>query len=44
VPSFAQGATADDVNLVWRWTKTQPYQVCVIDDADRLPRNDRSWR
>lgn len=45
VPSFAPGATAADRNVVfWRWSDALPYQVTVIDDGARLPRDDRSWR
>ncbi|GAB0117877.1 RES family NAD+ phosphorylase [Acidisoma sp. 7E03] len=44
VPSFAAGATAADVNMVfWRWGPELPHRVVVIDDEGRLPRNDRSW-
>nr|WP_294504853.1 RES domain-containing protein [uncultured Rhodopila sp.] len=45
VPSFAAGAGAADINVVfWDWTPQPPHQVRVIDDDGRLPRNDRSWR
>ncbi len=45
VPSFAAGAGARDVNVVfWRWSEEPPHQVQVVDDASRLPRDDRSWR
>lgn len=45
VPSFAAAATADDQNVVfWHWSGTPPYRVTVIDDEDRLPHNDLSWR
>lgn len=45
VPSFAPGATDEDVNLVfWDWGEDLPHQVRVIDDAARLPQNDPSWR
>lgn len=46
VPSFAPGAIPGvDVNAVfWRWSADPPHQVRVIDDAGRLPSNDRSWR
>ncbi len=44
VPSFARGATTADVNVVfWRWGTVPPYQVRVIDDEGRLPRDARSW-
>jgi RES domain-containing protein len=45
VHSFATGATEQDVNAIfWRWSDAPPHQVRVIDDTNRLPRNDRSWR
>lgn len=45
VPSFASGATARDINVVfWDWAPTPPHQVQAIDDEGRLPRNDRSWQ
>lgn len=45
VPSFAMGATERDVNVVfWKWARRRPHRVRVIDDEDRLPRDDRSWR
>jgi len=44
VPSFAAGAGADDINVVfWRWSPDPPHQVRVIDDDHRLPKDDRSW-
>ncbi len=44
VPSFAPGALAQDRNAVfWRWQDRPPHQVAVIDDEQRLPRNQRSW-
>jgi RES domain-containing protein len=44
VPSFAAGASEQDVNVVfWRWSEELPHQVLVVDDAGRLPRDDRSW-
>lgn len=45
VPSFAAGARRDDVNVVfWRWGPDPPHRVVVIDDAGRLPKDDRFWR
>lgn len=45
VPSFAAGATAEDINIVfWRWGPDRPHRLRVIDDDGRLPRNDLSWR
>jgi RES domain-containing protein len=43
-PSFAAGAGADDINVVfWRWSPDLPHQVRVIDDDHRLPKDARSW-
>jgi RES domain-containing protein len=43
VPSFAAGATAADVNVVfWDWSRDPPHQVRVIDDHGRLPRDASS--
>jgi RES domain-containing protein len=45
VPSFAVGATARDINVVfWTWSSEPPHRVTVIDDENRLPKDDRSWR
>ena len=45
VPSFARGAGAGDINVVfWDWGADPPHQVRVIDDDHRLPRDGRSWR
>ena len=45
VPSFASKATRADINVVfWRWAPNPPHQVRVIDDYDRLPKHDSSWR
>jgi RES domain-containing protein len=42
-PSFASGATRDDVNAVfWRRSVCPPHQVRVIDDYGRRPNDDRS--
>jgi len=36
VRSFAPGASDDDLNLVlWRWSKTPPARLSVIDDENR---------
>jgi RES domain-containing protein len=44
-PSFAPGTDARDLNVVfWRWSRTRPHRVRVIDDQGRLPRDDSSWR
>jgi RES domain-containing protein len=45
VPSFASRADADDRNLVlWAWSRNPPHQLEVIDDEQRLPRDQKSWR
>lgn len=45
VPSFAKGAAAADVSVVfWDWAPDPPHQVRVIDDDGRLPKDARSWR
>jgi RES domain-containing protein len=44
VPSFAHGATADDLNLVlWRWGPNPPHKVTVYDPTGKLPKNQLSW-
>ena len=44
VPSFAPGAGPLDRNIVfWNWSDAPPQRVLVIDDENRLPRDDRSW-
>jgi RES domain-containing protein len=45
VPSYAKGAVAADVNVVfWNWAPDPPRRVRVIDDDRRLPRDASSWR
>ena len=45
VPSFARGAAAADINVVfWYWAAIPPHLVRVIDDDQRLPVDARSWR
>ena len=45
VPSFASGATAQDINAVfWTWAPDGPHRVRVIDDFGRLPRDQGAWR
>ena len=44
VPSFANGATGDDQNLVlWRWGPALPHKVTVYDPTGKLPKNQLSW-
>lgn len=45
VPSFAKGAVAADMNVVfWDWAPDPPHQVRVVDDSGRLPKDASSWR
>lgn len=45
VPSFAHGAPTEAANIVfWSWSDRRPERVVVVDDEQRLPRNDSSWR
>lgn len=44
VPSFAKGVQTGAKNIVfWDWTCELPHKVKVIDDEDRLPKNQISW-
>ncbi len=44
VPSFANGATSDDQNLVlWRWGPALPHRVEVFDPTGKLPKDQLSW-
>lgn len=44
VPSFANGATEDDQNLVlWRWGPDLPHKVIAYDPTGKLPKNPLSW-
>ena len=44
VPSFANRAGPDDVNLVlWHWGASPPHRVSPYDPDGRLPRNRDSW-
>jgi RES domain-containing protein len=45
VPSFAKGAFAADINVVfWDWGPNPPHRMRVIDDDRRLPKDPSSWR
>ena len=45
VPSYASGATAADINVVfWNRDSGPPHQVRVIDEEHRLPKDASSWR
>jgi RES domain-containing protein len=44
VPSFASRATPQDRNLVlWSWSRSPPHRLQVVDDNQRLPRDQSSW-
>lgn len=44
VPSFAPGATQEDINLVlWDWSVDLPHQVIAYDPDGALPTNQKSW-
>ena len=44
VPSFAGGATAEDVNLVlWDYGPDRPHKVTAYDPSGKLPKNQLSW-
>lgn len=44
VPSFAVGASPDDLNLVlWRWGPAPPHKLTVYDPTGKLPKNQLSW-
>jgi RES domain-containing protein len=44
VPSFANGATSDDQNLVlWRWGPDLPHKIMAYDPTGKLPKNALSW-
>ena len=43
-PSFVDGASADDVNLILRdWSGRVPHEVTAFDPSGRLPKNQLSW-
>ena len=45
VPSFASRATPEDRNLgLWSWCREAPHRLAVVDDEQRLPRDQSSWR
>jgi RES domain-containing protein len=45
VPSYARNAPDNSKNLVlWQWSDTPPHQVLLIDDNNRLPKNQDSWK
>jgi RES domain-containing protein len=44
VPSFANGATRSNINLVlWEWTDKGPHKVTPYDPKRRLPKDQSSW-
>jgi len=45
VPSYARNAPDLGKNLVlWQWSDSPPHQVLLIDDHNRLPKNQDSWK
>jgi RES domain-containing protein len=45
VPSYAKNAPPDGQNIVfWDWHDHPPHQVKLIDDDNRLPKNQDSWK
>lgn len=43
-PSYALGAPAGAKNIVfWNWQNVLPNKVVVVDDNNRLPKNQKSW-
>lgn len=43
-PSYARNAPPGRPNIVfWHWSDQPPYQVSLIDDDARLPKNQKSW-
>lgn len=45
VPSYARNAPTGGQNIVfWEWDDYPPHQVKLIDDNDRLPKNQESWK
>ncbi|MEW8139468.1 MAG: RES domain-containing protein [Candidatus Thiodiazotropha endolucinida] len=45
VPSYAKNAPTGGRNIVfWKWANHPPYQVRLIDDDGRLPKNQDSWK
>lgn len=45
VPSLAPNTPSNGKNLViWHWGDTLPHRVILIDDDNRLPKNQDSWK
>ena len=45
VPSFARKARADMHNIVlWHWEATADRSITVYDPAQKLPKDQRSWK
>lgn len=43
-PSYAKNAPPDRQNIIiWNWLDDPPHQVRLIDDDNRLPKNQDSW-
>ncbi len=45
VPSYAKNSPPDGKNIVlWDWHDHPPHQAKLIDDDNRLPKNQDSWK
>ena len=45
VPSYANNAPPGGQNIVlWDWQDHPPHQIKLIDDDNRLPKNQDSWK
>lgn len=42
-PSYAKGAYGCLNLILWKWSKTKPEKVVVIDDFEALPKDQISW-
>ena len=44
-PSYAKNAPSGGQTIVlWNWQDSLPHQVILIDDNNRLPKNQDSWK
>ena len=44
-PSYAKNASHGGQNIIlWDWQDHPPHQVRLIDDNNRLPKNQESWK
>jgi RES domain-containing protein len=45
VPAYAKNAPPGGQNIIlWDWQDHRPHQVNLIDDDNRLPQNQNSWK